>query len=179
MMCIETERMLMREFSEDDAMGMFELDSDPMVQKYIGNIPISTLSEAVENINFIRNQYLTNGIGRFALIEKITGSFLGWGGLKLITHEINQHKNFYELGYRLMPKYWGKGFATEASRAWVDYGFKQLQLQTIYAIADIENQASYHVLNKVGFKLIDIFDHEEKPHYWLVLTNSIKEIKTT
>lgn len=166
---IETERLILRNLLADDVDGMFELNSNPKVQRFVGNQPIKNLSEAKENIEFIQAQYLKNGVGRLAVIEKQTGEFLGWGGLKLITEEMNGHRNFYELDYRFLPKYWGKGFATEVANASIKYGFEELKVAMIYAIADVENHASRNVLEKVGFKFIEVFDYQSKPHFWFIL----------
>lgn len=166
---IETKRLILRNLTLADANAMFELDSDPLVQRFVGNKPIKSLTEAKKNIEFIQAQYLQNGVGRLAVIEKETGDFLGWGGLKLITEEMNGHLNFYELGYRFMPKYWRKGFATEVANASIKYGFTELELNNIYAIADNENHASKNVLEKVGFKFIHVFDYQSIPHSWFNL----------
>jgi len=61
---------------------------------------------------------------------------IGWAGLKYFREPLNKHVNFYELGYRFKRKHWGKGFATEASTAILDYGFKNLNADKIYAITD-------------------------------------------
>jgi ribosomal-protein-alanine N-acetyltransferase len=74
---IETERLILRELVPIDAEGMFELDSDPLVHTYLGESPITTIEQAKANIALIRKQYVDNGIGRWALIEKQTGNFMG------------------------------------------------------------------------------------------------------
>ncbi|TKC08128.1 GNAT family N-acetyltransferase [Pedobacter polaris] len=168
---LESERLILRALRTEDVNGMFELNSNPEVQKYVGNQPITTLAQAKENIEFIQKQYLENGVGRLAVIEKESGEFLGWGGLKLIIEEMNGHQNFYELGYRFLPKHWGKGFATDVVKISIKYAFELLKLDVIYAITDIRNGASKHILEKVGFKFIEIFDYKGQPHNWLMLQN--------
>lgn len=170
---LETERLILRPLTLEDTNGMFALNSNPEVQKHVGNQPIKTIAEAKENIEFILQQYVENGVGRLAIIEKESNEFLGWGGLKLITEEMNGHQNFYELGYRFLPKYWGKGFATEVGKASIKYGFEELKLEVIYAIAAIENQASKSVLEKIGFKVIAIFNYQNLPHYWFELNKKV------
>src|ERR1035437_6707591 len=129
----ETERLILREILPSDDKGMFELDSDKEVHKFLGNKPVQNIEQSRQVIEFIGQQYLTNGIGRWAIIEKSTNNFLGWTGLKLVKEEINNHTDYYDLGYRLIKKYWGKGFATESAKASLDYGFNILQLTDIYA----------------------------------------------
>lgn len=91
---IETKRLILRELRNEDVNGMFELNSSPQVQRYVGNKAIESLTEAKNDIEFIQDQYLKNGVGRLAVIAKETGDFLGWGGLKLITEEMNGRKIF-------------------------------------------------------------------------------------
>ena len=163
---IETERLIIRELLPSDDLGMFELDNDADVHRYLGNKPVQTLEEAQEMIRFIRQQYATNGIGRWAIIEKRSKDFVGWTGLKWITDTINQHSNFYDIGYRLVKRHWGKGFATESAKACLDYGFNQLGLDKIYAMADVNNQASNKVLRNLGLSFVETFMLDESLHNW-------------
>jgi RimJ/RimL family protein N-acetyltransferase len=165
----ETERLILRELVVSDANGLFAVDSDPDVNIYLGNNPVKSIEQTNEIIKFIRNQYIENGIGRWAMIEKNTHNFIGWAGLKLVKETTNNHCNYYDLGYRLNKNYWGKGFATEAAKASVDYGINQLNLKDIYAIADSNNVASKKVLEKVGLKFIETFNLEGTPHGWFHL----------
>ena len=80
----ETERLILREILDTDEDAFFEMDADPEVHRYLGNNPVKTKEEIKAAIKFIRQQYIDNGIGRWALIEKSTGEFVGWGGMKLI-----------------------------------------------------------------------------------------------
>lgn len=88
----ETERLILREILPSDIDGMFELDSDPEVHKYLGNKPVTTREQISDAINFIRQQYIDNGIGRWAIIDKKTNDFIGWTGLKFVTELTNNHK---------------------------------------------------------------------------------------
>ena len=162
----ETNRLILREIIPKDEVGFYELDSDAEVHKYIESKTIDTIEQARETIRFIRQQYIDNGIGRWAIIEKETNNFIGWTGLKLIRKETNNHINYYDLGYRLLKKYWGNGFATEAAIASLDYGFDKLALQEIYADANIENVGSNNVLRKVGLRFVETFEKEGIIHHW-------------
>src|SRR5689334_17602375 len=99
---IETERLILRELLPSDEQGMFELDSNPEVHKYLGNNPVKKMEEVREAITNIRKQCIENGIGRWAAVEKGTGSFIGWSGLKLIEEYENNQINFHDVGYRLI-----------------------------------------------------------------------------
>lgn len=167
---LETSRLLLRELLLSDDAGMFELDSDAQVHKYLGGQPINRIEQARQVIANIRQQYLANGIGRWAVIEKETGRFLGWAGLKLVKENINGYINFYDVGYRLMPKFWGNGYATEAAKALVPYGFETVKLNEIFGMADVNNTASRKVLEKAGLRYIETFDLNGTPHAWFKIT---------
>jgi RimJ/RimL family protein N-acetyltransferase len=162
----ETERLILREILPSDIDGMFELDSDPEVHKYLGNKPITNKKEIVAIIDSVRQQYVDNGIGRFAIIDKKTNAFMGWTGLKLETRLTNNHQNYYDLGYRLIRKYWGKGIALESAIVSIDYAFKKLNLEKLYAAASCENIVSNKILQKVGLKFIETFYYEDIKCNW-------------
>lgn len=168
----ETERFILREILLTDVDGMYELDSDPDVHKYLGNKPVANKDQVTEVIKYIRQQYIENGIGRWAIIDKKTKDFIGWTGLKLITDKINNHQNFYDLGYRLIKKYWGKGIATETAFASLDYAFQKLNAELVYAMADCENEGSNNVLKKAGLTFIETFDFEGEKMNWYEIKRS-------
>lgn len=175
--CAETERLILRELIPDDAEGMFELNNDPDVHRYLGNKPVTSVEQSIAEIEFIRKQYVEKGIGRWAVIEKTSGNFLGWSGLKLITETTNNHINYYDLGYRFSKRFWGKGYATETAMAVIDYGFTELKLNEIIGIADINNLGSIHVLEKVGLKRVSVFDYDGTKHVWMKIENQPGLIK--
>lgn len=147
---IETDRLLMRDMMEEDVQGMFAMDSDAEVHKFLGNKPISTLEEAQKMIASIKQQYIDNGIGRWAVVEKESGDFIGWSGFRLITDVVNERTQYYDLGYRFLKKYWGKGYASETAFASLNHGFTELNLKEIVGIADVAHTASNVILKKVG-----------------------------
>lgn len=169
---IETERLILRDLLESDVDGMFELDSNPLVHKYLGNKPIKTKTQAEEAIHFIRQQYAERGIGRFAAIEKASGDFIGWTGLKFNTGDkevLVDKRDFYDIGYRFIPRYWGKGYASESSFATLDFGFKELNIETMSGAAEIGNIASNKVLQKIGLKFVEDFMFEGEKINWYEL----------
>lgn len=167
---IETERLILREVLPDDNKGFFELDSNPEVHKYLGNKPISTIEQVEYYINYIRKQYVTNGIGRWGVIEKQSGDFIGWGGLKYVDDKTcNGQTNYYDVGYRLIPRYWRKGYATEIGKASVDYAFKAMKLDTVIGTAHIDNIGSRKALEKSGLKFIEYFQEEDMKLAWYKL----------
>jgi len=170
---IETERLLLRELLPTDDAGMFELDSNPEVHIYLGNNPVKSIEESREAIANIRQQYLENGIGRWAVILKETGEFIGWSGLKL-EKNVNGHETFYDLGYRFIQKHWGKGYAFETAKAFVDFGFNEMNLRVINAYADFDNLGSRKVLEKVGMQFVNSFEYEGTEEVWYEIKNPNK-----
>lgn len=162
---IETNRLVLRELRESDVEGMFLLDSDPEVHKYLGNQPIQNRAQALENIRYVRDQYEANGLGRLAVLDKATGDFIGWSGLKL-EKEVHPDFEYYDLGYRFRREYWGKGIATETAIASLEFGFNQHQFPKICAGADIDNVASNRILQKVGLQIGKPFEYLGVPHNW-------------
>jgi RimJ/RimL family protein N-acetyltransferase len=168
----ETDRLILREVISTDIDGFFELDSDPDVHKYLGKTPIIYNEKLVEVIDFIRKQYEENGIGRWAIIDKKTNAFIGWTGLKFVTEETNNHINYYDLGYRIIQKYWGQGIATEAAIASLKYAFSNLDTEEVYAITNCKNRASNHILYKIGFSYIEKFMLDGAKHNWYKIKKS-------
>ena len=165
-MKLETPRLWMREFTEEDAALIFELDSDPEVHRFLGNQPLKDMDEAHEVIGLIRNQYVTRGMGRWATFRKDNNEFIGWSGFKLNTEELNGFNQFYDLGYRLKKKHWGQGYASECAKHLLAWGIQQFGQERIYAMTHRENEASRKVLIKSGFTERDIFLHDNMEVSW-------------
>ncbi len=172
---IETERLILRELLETDIDGMFELDSNEKVHEFLGKKPIKTKEDALTNILFIRDQYKKFKIGRFACIEKSSGDFIGWSGLKFNTGEkeaLNGCTNFIDIGYRFIPKYWGKGYGYESAITCLKFGFEQMNYNTIYAAADIENIGSNKILRKIGLQFVNEFKYDKVKINWYKLNKA-------
>ncbi len=142
---VETERLVLREFSPKDANDMFQLNADPEVIKYTGDPPFTSVNEAEV---FLKNysDYERNGFGRWAVISKQTGEYLGWCGLKL------NEQNLVDIGFRFFRNQWGKGFATESARATLKVAFNDLKIDEVIGRASRDNLASVKVLEKLNMK---------------------------
>jgi len=145
---LETPRFYLRKFLLSDAPLFFLLNEDDEVIQYTGDPPFESEAEA---LIFLQNYdpYTTFGMGRWAVIDRETGEYMGWCGLKFHpeTEEV-------DVGYRLFRKHWGKGIATETAVACIRYGFEYLGLQRIIARVHPDNSASVRVLEKCGMKRI-------------------------
>ena len=150
---LETGRMILRRFTEDDAGFLFELDSDPEVMRFLtGGVP--TPRDAIQNDilpAFLRSYEPFTGFGVFAAIEKDSGEFLGWFSLR--PKDASDPGNV-SLGYRLRRAAWGRGYATEVARALIRKGFTDLGVQRVYATTYQDNLASRRVMEKAGLTLV-------------------------
>lgn len=149
---LQTDRLLLRELNVNDSKSFYELNQNQNVIKYTGDTSFENITEAE---NFLRNynDYEMNGFGRWAVIEKSSGEFLGWCGLKYV-REIDET----DIGFRFFEKYWNRGFATESAMTCLKYGFEKLNLKTVVGRAMAENTASIKVLEKIGMKYEKEFD---------------------
>lgn len=90
----------------------------------------------------------------------------------MIKELTNGHQNYHDLGYRFLKRYWHKGYATEAAQAAIIYGFDELNIPVIYAIADLNNSGSRKVLERSGFRYVNTFNYDTAPHAWYELYKS-------
>jgi RimJ/RimL family protein N-acetyltransferase len=159
---LETERLVLRRFTEDDVDNLVELDSDPEVMRYItGGIPTSREEIATDYLPaFLRYYERYAGYGFWAVIEKETGAFLGWFHFRPAPESAPDE---VELGYRLKRSAWGKGYATEGARALVHKGFAELDVRRVVASTMAVNHASRRVMEKAGLRFVRTF-HQEWPY---------------
>ena len=161
---IETNRLLLRRFTGDDALLLYELNLDPEVIRYTHD-PMTSIEHAKKVLNeVILPQYVLYDHGRWAVHLRSNLEFMGWCGLKYLSET-----NEVDLGYRFMKKFWGNGYATEAALACIEYGFTRLNLREIVGRALPGNLASIKVLEKCGMKYL----HEEVMHGYLHKTYQV------
>ncbi len=144
---LETERLRLRWLTFDDIDAYNELGTNPEIIRYVGNQPFASLDVAKEKLCAAPlKDYATYGYGRFACVWKQTGQVIGICGPKFLpdTGDV-------DLGYRLLPNFWGMGLATESALASIHYARQQLGLQRLVAWVHPENVASTRVLTKLGF----------------------------
>jgi [ribosomal protein S5]-alanine N-acetyltransferase len=143
---LETDRLLLREYVEEDAEVFFKLNSDPEVLRFVPDKALLNVEQARQIlVDHPIADYRKHGFGRGACILKITGEQIGFAGLKYL-EELGE----VDVAYRLMPAYWGQGLATEAALASVRFGFADLGLKRIIGLVMPENVASVRVLEKAG-----------------------------
>jgi len=143
---LSSQRLYLKEMKVTDAQNLFLLNSDIEVIQYTGDVMFTSIDDA---LNLIENydQYQKYKMGRLSLFDKASGEYIGWCGLKYL-----EKTGKVDIGYRLLKKHWGKGYATEAAIVCLDYGFNTLELEEIIGTAMMENTASINVFKKLGMK---------------------------
>jgi RimJ/RimL family protein N-acetyltransferase len=158
---LETERLVLRRFTEADLDNLLDLNGDPEVMRFLtGGKP--TPREVIRNETLPRILHYYErfaGLGFWAAIEKSTGDFLGWFELR---PPEGGGPEEVELGYRLRKSAWGKGYGTEGARALIRKGFAELGVRRVVAQAMAVNTASRRVMEKVGLTHVQTV-HEEGP----------------
>jgi RimJ/RimL family protein N-acetyltransferase len=133
-MILETQRLILREYTEEDAPAFFQLNSDPQVMRYVPDQPMQSVEQARQIlISHPMTDYRERGYGRYACVLKDTGENIGFCGPKYLK-EIGE----IDLGFRFLPSHWNKGLATEAARASLDYSFTNLRLPEVVGFAELD-----------------------------------------
>ena len=151
---LETQRLLLRNWVEDDADSLFEYAKDPEIGPIAGWPPHKSKEESLD---VIRNVF--NGKECYAICEKGTDKAIGAIELKLNGHtDMTNRDDECELGYWLGKPFWGKGYMPEAAREIIRHGFEELGMHTIWCGYYEGNQKSKRVQEKVGF----LYHHTSK-----------------
>ena len=146
---VETERLLLRPVTLDDAEAMFDYASDRENTRYT----FQTNQSLEETKNNIAQFYLANPLGRWGIELKSNGQFIGTIDL----HKIDPVLKKAAIGYIINKKYWNQGLTTEANRAVIELAFEKIGMNKLTALYDKDNPASGKVMKKSGMH----FSHEE------------------
>jgi RimJ/RimL family protein N-acetyltransferase len=148
---LETERLRIRPYREGDATGLHDVFGSPEVMRWTPSPPSKDRAETAARL--VRTMAFTErqppGLGLWALDLKASGEFLGQVGL----FPIEGKGPDVEVAYELAPRAWGRGYATEAARALIDYGFGELRLERIVALILADNTRSRRVAEKCAMSL--------------------------
>ena len=143
-----TVRLELREVAPGDIETFFRLDRDPQVMRYIGDGSVGTRATCAAAVARAKKYYaLYPGLGKWCAEERSSGRFIGWFSLNYVPKTVE-----VEVGYRLLPGAWGRGFATEGARTLVSHGFETLGLDRIIGLTHADNAASQRVLQKAGLR---------------------------
>ncbi|MBL1116494.1 GNAT family N-acetyltransferase [Streptomyces sp. 110] len=156
---LETERLVLRPFTDADAGHLFALDNDPDVMRYLtGGKPTSRETILTRTLpRFLHDHPALGARGYWAAEEKATGTFLGWFEFRPLD---DRSPAVVELGYRLNQAAWGKGYATEGSRALIHKGFTDLGVARVTANTMAVNTGSRRVMEKSGLSFLRTFTEE-------------------
>lgn len=142
---IETARLRLRMFRREDLDALAELFTDPDVMRFVGDGKPVLRDEAEKALISIIRHWHRNGFGRWAVEDKATREFVGFGGLRSLFAKP-------EVVYHFARAHWGKGLATKLATASLRYGFEEHRFDRIVAIAKPQNAASIHVMEKLGMR---------------------------
>jgi RimJ/RimL family protein N-acetyltransferase len=156
---LETERLVLRRLTEADADDLLDLDGDPEVMRFLtGGEPTPrdvVTNEILPRFLWYYERFV--GLGFWAAVEKSTGEFLGW--FEFRPSDVGSPDQV-ELGYRLKRSAWGRGYATEGSRALIRKGFAELGVRRVFAETMAVNTASRRVMKKAGLTHVRTFHRD-------------------
>jgi len=158
MVRLETDRLILRMFREDDAEAYARICADPEVMRYLGEGKALSVFEAWRQMAFLVGHWQLLGYGHFAVEEKSSGRLIGrvgflnpagWPG--------------FELGWTLAREFWAKGYASEGARRALKYAFEEMDRDHVISLIDPDNKPSIKVAERLGEKLegkTELFGHE-------------------
>jgi RimJ/RimL family protein N-acetyltransferase len=158
---LETERLILRKLSVEDAPFILELVNDPDFLRFIGDKGVRTIDEACDYLlQGPIESYERLGFGLYLVEEKESGAAIGMCGL--IKRDALEH---VDIGYAFLPRFRGKGYAFEAAAAVMAFGRSEFGLEPIVAVVSSENYGSIRVLEKLGLRferMVRLFEGDEE-----------------
>lgn len=149
---LSTDRLLFRRFTPADLGELCRLNGDPLVVRYLtGGEPIPRATNERFLLHYVAQYDRFPGFGVWALEERAGGEIIGWCSLW------REGDGLAELGYRLVPSVWGRGYASEAARAMLNFGFTRLGLERVFASTYEDNLGSRRVMEKIGMTFVRAF----------------------
>lgn len=146
---IETARLVLRRPVPGDVGPLAQINADPEVMRYIGDGQVRTAEQTAEGIERATREWGERGHGMFAVDRRDTGAFIGWVALA-VPEFLPEVLPAVEVGWRLARAQWGRGFATEAAREALRFGFESCGIDPIISIRHVRNDASRRVMEKLG-----------------------------
>lgn len=153
---IETPRLILRDWKEEDIPAFAHMNADPHVMEFFLN-PL-TAEETFAFYQRIQNEFHTCGFGLYAVERKEDHAFMGYTGLHQITFDVDFAPGI-EIGWRLGHEYWGHGYAPEAASACLEYAHNHLGIKELYSFTSLPNFRSERVMQKIGMTCVKEFKH--------------------
>lgn len=144
---IETERLILKDYTESDLDNVYKLKSDPLVWKFSSKEAVNDIEESRSYLTCVLKNYEEDRYDFQALYIRGTEEYIGEAGVL----SFNRRNQRAVIGYNLLPKYWGNGYATEITMGLAKYLFEEVNAQRIEALVMEGNEASRKVLEKSGF----------------------------
>lgn len=148
MVWLETPRLILRDFKQEDLDQLAVILANEQVMQF-SPLGILSVTQVQAKIDGFIASYKDFGLGKWAVIVKESNTLIGYCGIAV--EQIDQVDE-REIGFRLDPEFWGRGLATEAASATIQYGFEQLKFPYILGIVEGKNAASVRVLKKLGMQ---------------------------
>ena len=165
---ITTPRLNLRLWKDEDAEPFIKMNMDKEVMRFFPDT--QTAEQTLALLDRVKAHFTTHGYGLWAVERKDNGRFIGFTGL--------WHPNFkshftpcVEIGWRLSKENWGLGFATEAAKACIAYGFTSIGLKEIYSFTSTINHPSINVMKKSGMQFMGEFEHPNVPDGHILKTH--------
>ncbi|MGW0759358.1 GNAT family N-acetyltransferase [Streptomyces sp. NPDC002814] len=149
---LETPRLLLRRWRQEDVAPLTAINADPEVMRWIGDGSVRNEQQTRSGIETMERKWEARGFGLFAVEIRATGELAGFTGLS-IPDFLPEVLPAVEVGWRLGRAHWGQGLATEAATAAVRFGIEERGLERIVSIAQAGNAASERVMVKLGMHL--------------------------
>jgi RimJ/RimL family protein N-acetyltransferase len=153
---LSTPRLLLRRWADSDVEPFVHMNRDPEVMRHFPRL--YTAEESAAMVARAEACFDQHGYGLFALELKATGEFIGYTGFAKPGFE-SWFTPCTEIGWRLKKEAWGKGYATEAASACLDYGFQQLGMEKVFSWTALSNTPSERVMQRIGMTRLGEFDH--------------------
>jgi RimJ/RimL family protein N-acetyltransferase len=159
----ETPRLIHRALTVDDAEAALSFNGNPTVMEFTGEEPWPSLEETAQRLADYP-AFDDDGFGRWGCLYKPEDKIIGFSGFRYLP-ELDE----VDLGYRLLPEYWGRGLATESCRACLQFGFQVIGFDHIIALVLPQNARSIRVLEKIGMRDTGIIEIDtESAHRFVI-----------
>ncbi|MET3108425.1 RimJ/RimL family protein N-acetyltransferase [Oxalobacteraceae bacterium GrIS 2.11] len=148
MTILTTPRLRLEPFKNSHLEELYYLNSDISVMQYITGRTVS-LEETLEHMDLVKKNWTQLGFSSWSFIDRETGEFVGTGGIQHI--EFNPD-NPLEIGWRLKPSKWHRGYATEAAKTMMEFIFEKINIDALYAVCHQDNKSSVGVMQRLGMR---------------------------
>ncbi len=172
---LSTDRLLLRPWKDSDYDPFYAMSADPRVYEFLPRFADKSACDAF--VDKLRRDFSRRGWGFWALESKESGVFMGTTGMHEPGPEFGVGRPCVEIGWRLAPAFWGKGYVTEAARKVMRFAFMELRLDELVSFTAVGNARSYAVMERLGMEREKVFDFllmppgdPNRPHYLYTIT---------